>query len=164
MRRVSTLVDYTFFPIPPPAVSLQPLTLDLDMAVARAFSDAVQGIRRVRRSQRDLPSPELELADPHQTTVVGSTNEIEHANQIGNTPLLQSPSLETWNSPKENAVRLAAVYWSFFVCGANDAAYGVRIQISYQQFAILTSDLFCLGINPICKSFPTGFLIAISRY
>ena len=98
------------------------------MAMARAFSDAVQGIHRVRRSQRDLPSPELELEHPHQITVVGSTNGIEHANQIGITPLLQSPSLETWNSPQKNTFRLAAVFWSFFVCGANDAAYGVRIQ------------------------------------
>jgi hypothetical protein len=98
------------------------------MAMARAFSDAVQGIHRVRKSQRDLPLPELELGDPHQITVVGSTNGIERASEIGITPLLQSPSPETWNSPKENTVRLAAVYWSFFLCGANDAAYGVRIQ------------------------------------
>lgn len=94
--------------------------------MARALSDAVQGIHRVRRSQRDLPLPELELGDPHQITVVGSTNGIGQANGI--TPLLQSPSPETWNFPKKNTVRLTAVYWSFFVCGANDAAYGVRIQ------------------------------------
>jgi hypothetical protein len=101
------------------------------MAMAQAFSDAVQGvIHRVRRPQRDPPPPELELGDLHQTTVVGSTNGTEHANQIGITPLLQSPSLETWNSPKKNTFRLAAVFWSFFVCGANDAAYGVRIQSS----------------------------------
>jgi hypothetical protein len=110
------------------------------MAMAQAFSDAVH---RVRRPQRDPPPPELELGDLHQTTVVGSTNGIEHANQVGITPLLQSPSLETWNSPKKNTFRLA-VYWSFFVCGANDAAYGVRIKSSYylriQQFAVLTSS------------------------
>jgi hypothetical protein len=98
------------------------------MAMARAFSDAVQGIKRVRRPQRDLPLQELGIGDPHQIIVVGSTNEIEQASQIGITPLLQSPSPETWKSPKKNTVRLAAVYWSFFVCGANDAAYGVRIQ------------------------------------
>ena len=101
------------------------------MAMAQAFSEAVQGrIHRVRRPQRDFPPPELELGDLHQTTVVGSTNGIEHPNQIGIIPLLQSPSLETWNSPQKNTLRLAAVFWSFFVCGANDAAYGVRIQSS----------------------------------
>ena len=96
--------------------------------MARAFPNAVQGIHRVRGSQRDSPLPELELRDLHHLTIVGSTNGIEQAHQIAITPLLSSPSPETWKFPQKNTVRLAAVYWSFFVCGANDAAYGVRIQ------------------------------------
>jgi hypothetical protein len=37
-----------------------------------------------------------------------------------------SPEPERWNQPRANAPKLLAVFWSFFIMGANDAAYGVR--------------------------------------
>lgn len=32
--------------------------------------------------------------------------------------------LEKWNHPRHNVARLMAIFWSFVVSGANDAAYG----------------------------------------
>lgn len=32
---------------------------------------------------------------------------------------------ERWNESKTNVFRVAAIFWSFFMMGANDAAYGV---------------------------------------
>lgn len=42
-------------------------------------------------------------------------------------PSTATRALEKWNSPRSNAWRIAASFWSFFVCGANDAAYGALI-------------------------------------
>lgn len=34
-------------------------------------------------------------------------------------------ALQKWNSPRSNTGRIAAVFWSLMVMGANDASYGV---------------------------------------
>ena len=40
-------------------------------------------------------------------------------------------ALEKWNSPRINAYRSFATFWSFLVMGANDAAYGVSVAIHF---------------------------------
>lgn len=43
-------------------------------------------------------------------------------------------ALEKWNSPRSNIYRTFATFWSFFVMGANDAAYGVsRLDLILHQ-------------------------------
>ena len=57
----------------------------------------------------------------HEDIVYEATN----SNEALNTSNVDGPVLEAWNNPKGNKARLGATYWGFFVCGANDAAYGV---------------------------------------
>lgn len=40
-------------------------------------------------------------------------------------PTTSTPVVESWKYPRSNLFRVAATFWSFLVCGANDAAYGV---------------------------------------
>lgn len=35
--------------------------------------------------------------------------------------------VERWNGSKTSVFRVAAIFWSFFIMGANDAAYGVSL-------------------------------------
>lgn len=37
-----------------------------------------------------------------------------------------SPESERWNQPRATVPKVLAVFWSFLIMGANDAAYGVR--------------------------------------
>lgn len=74
----------------------------------------------------------------HHTTIPGTTlqttpdhSQIEVlASSTSNTdtPSSAVTALEKWNHPRSNVYRTFATFWSFFVMGANDAAYGVSNQ------------------------------------
>lgn len=45
-------------------------------------------------------------------------------------PVESFPVLEKWNQSRINIQRTLATFWCFMVMGANDAAYGVRLQLA----------------------------------
>lgn len=55
--------------------------------------------------------------------------------------------VEKWNEPIGNAFRVGAVYWSLFVSGANDAAYGALIPYleTYYELSYLVVSLIFLS-------------------
>ncbi|RXG41307.1 hypothetical protein VDGE_09630 [Verticillium dahliae] len=60
-------------------------------------------------------------------------------------PTTSTPVVESWKYPRSNLFRVAATFWSFLVCGANDAAYGALIpylESYYKLDYIIVSLLF----------------------
>jgi hypothetical protein len=51
-------------------------------------------------------------------------------------------ALQTWHSPLINIFKVLATFWSFFVFGMNDGAYGVRILCLYH--GMKNTDLYRL--------------------
>ncbi|KAF4457268.1 tetracycline resistance, partial [Fusarium albosuccineum] len=64
-------------------------------------------------------------------------------------------AMEKWNYPKGNAFRVAAVFWSLFVSGANDAAYGALIPYLETYY-----DLSYLVVSLIFLSPFVGFIVS----
>lgn len=42
-------------------------------------------------------------------------------------PTTATEKLQSWNNPRVNAYRTFSAFWSFFIMGANDAAYGALL-------------------------------------
>jgi hypothetical protein len=42
---------------------------------------------------------------------------------------------EEWHKPRSNIAKLLGTYWSFFLLGANDSAYGVRLDYISPMFS-----------------------------
>ncbi|KAF5589330.1 o-acetyltransferase CAS1 [Fusarium pseudoanthophilum] len=84
---------------------------------------------------------------------LGSRNdhEDEHDNFTGSGDEAAPPRatlvVEKWNEPIGNAFRVGAVYWSLFVSGANDAAYGALIPYleTYYELSYLVVSLIFLS-------------------
>ncbi|KAF5234691.1 hypothetical protein FANTH_12043 [Fusarium anthophilum] len=84
---------------------------------------------------------------------LGSRNdhEDEHDNFTGSGDEAAPPRaalvVEKWNEPMGNAFRVGAVYWSLFVSGANDAAYGALIPYleTYYELSYLVVSLIFLS-------------------
>ncbi|KAF5688357.1 tetracycline resistance protein [Fusarium denticulatum] len=84
---------------------------------------------------------------------LGSRNdhEDEHDNFTGSgdeaAPSRATLVVEKWNEPIGNAFRVGAVYWSLFVSGANDAAYGALIPYleTYYELSYLVVSLIFLS-------------------
>lgn len=104
-----------------------------------------------------LPAPKpialMEMAPgPSTSRRHGSDDNSNEATQAGHDdgpPLHTAPvhALEKWNDPKGNVFRIAAVYWSLFVSGANDAAYGALIPYleTYYDLSYLVVSLIFLA-------------------
>lgn len=60
-----------------------------------------------------------------RSRVVAPETRTEDINEILPSPSVAVEELPRWNSPKINAYRTIATFWSFIIMGANDAAYGV---------------------------------------
>ncbi|ETS81356.1 hypothetical protein PFICI_06358 [Pestalotiopsis fici W106-1] len=56
-------------------------------------------------------------------------------------------TVQRWNHPRRNIVKIAACFWSFIVMGANDAAYGALIHYieSYYNLSYLVVSIIFLS-------------------
>ncbi|KAI1020937.1 hypothetical protein LB503_009975 [Fusarium chuoi] len=103
-------------------------------------------------TSRSYPTQALELetlsltheagATPKQPNPVLSTTGRDEA-----APPRATLVVEKWNEPIGNAFRVGAVYWSLFVSGANDAAYGALIPYleTYYELSYLVVSLIFLS-------------------
>ncbi|KAF5023558.1 hypothetical protein F66182_4371 [Fusarium sp. NRRL 66182] len=82
-------------------------------------------------------------------------NDYDQTSQREEAPPMASLAVEKWNHPKSNALRVAAVFWSLFVSGANDAAYGALIPYLETYY-----DLSYLVVSLIFLSPFAGFIIS----
>lgn len=96
---------------------------------------------------------------PSTTRRHGLNNSAEatEASRSDSAPLPEAPVRvsETWNDPKGNTFRVAAVFWSLFVSGANDAAYGALIPYLETYY-----DLSYLVVSLIFLSPFVGFIVS----
>lgn len=51
----------------------------------------------------------------------------EDDNGIANLPILEGAALQRWNEPRGNIARFGATFYSIFVFGLSDAAYGALL-------------------------------------
>ncbi|KAH6981552.1 hypothetical protein BKA56DRAFT_672363 [Ilyonectria sp. MPI-CAGE-AT-0026] len=90
---------------------------------------------------------------------LGSYYDYDQAGRIDDdalpAPSMASRALEKWNYPRGNAFRVAAVFWSLFVSGANDAAYGALIPYLETYY-----DLSYLVVSLIFLSPFVGFMVS----
>ncbi|KAF5002039.1 hypothetical protein FGRMN_650 [Fusarium graminum] len=70
-------------------------------------------------------------------------------------PVTASLAVEKWNEPIGNVFRVAAIFWSLFVSGANDAAYGALIPYLETYY-----DLSYLVVSLIFLSPFVGFIVS----
>ncbi|KAG7408210.1 putative O-acetyltransferase CAS1 [Fusarium oxysporum f. sp. rapae] len=102
------------------------------------------------------PNPVLSITERR----LGSHNdhEDEHDNFTGSGDEVAPPRatlvVEKWNEPIGNAFRVGAVYWSLFVSGANDAAYGALIpyletyyELSYLVVSLIFGFIVSAAVN-----------------
>ncbi|KAJ4252409.1 hypothetical protein NW762_011009 [Fusarium torreyae] len=89
---------------------------------------------------------------------LGSNDGFGQANRVDDStsaPPTASHAVEKWNYPKGNTLRVAAVFWSLLVSGANDAAYGALIPYLETYY-----DLSYLVVSLIFLSPLVGFIVS----
>lgn len=64
-------------------------------------------------------------------------------------------ALEKWNSPRSNIYRTFATFWSFFVMGANDAAYGSLIPYLESYYHLSYTVVSLVFLSPL-----VGYMLA----
>ncbi|KAM0350650.1 hypothetical protein ACHAPU_003137 [Fusarium lateritium] len=70
-------------------------------------------------------------------------------------PVTANLAVEKWNEPIGNVLRVAAIFWSLLVSGANDAAYGALIPYLETYY-----DLSYLVVSLIFLSPFVGFIVS----
>lgn len=87
----------------------------------------------------------------------GSSHDTDGQADEDGSPLHPSVSrtVEGWNYPKGNTFRVAAVFWSLFVSGANDAAYGALIPYLETYYGLSYLVVSLIFLSPFA-----GFVIS----
>jgi hypothetical protein len=79
-------------------------------------------------SETESRTSNIELQPQIQQDVVQHVRQIEEVQHIWNNvvpPDTAVDALQRWNYPRLNLYKVMATFWSFFIFGMNDGAYGV---------------------------------------
>ncbi len=58
-------------------------------------------------------------------------------------------NLQSWNKPRRNAFRVFAVYYSFFVFGLNDGAYGSLLPYLESHYGLSDTEVSLIFLSPL---------------
>lgn len=69
--------------------------------------------------------------------------------QDGSPGAVEGEATQSWKQPRQNAFRVLAVYWSFFVFGLNDGAYGALLPFFEAYYHIAYLRVSSIFLSPL---------------